>query len=139
MSSHTTRTGIELRYPGWTRLSDPKAPKTQTRFRHRSGWVVSHCGHPTANYPYAARHEDEDALVVSNSGHGFTDLEDAFSQVELLVSGKAKLDHGQGNRGNVRRIRVEGDEHWVPLDDRPRGPDGIARRKRRTGAEAVGP
>lgn len=125
------RTGLELRYPGWTRVSAAKAGKCNTHWRHDSGWEVRHCGHPTALYPYTATHPDVDRTVVSNAGVGFVDLEQAFDEIGLLLAGTAKLDHGQGNRGNVRRIRVAGDEHWVPLDDRPRGPDGIARRRRR--------
>lgn len=34
---------------GWERI-EKGAPFP--RFRHRDGWLLEHCGHPTANYPY---------------------------------------------------------------------------------------
>lgn len=37
---------------GWVRLN-PCAPVLLARFEHRDGWRLEHCGHPTANYPWA--------------------------------------------------------------------------------------
>lgn len=104
--------------PGWTRESLANRGKCSQRWRHESGWVVSHCGHPTANYPYFASHEARGlTMVVSHSGRGFSTLEQAFDQIEALVAGTAVLDHGQGNtRYGARRIRLDGDADWVPED-----------------------
>ena len=37
---------------GWTR-TDPQRRKTSARWEHRDGWRLEHCGHPTANWPWA--------------------------------------------------------------------------------------
>jgi hypothetical protein len=37
---------------GWVRLN-PCAPTIMARFEHRDGWRLEHCGHPTANFPWA--------------------------------------------------------------------------------------
>lgn len=39
---------------GWTRVDPrPWTTKLTARWRHTSGWQLGHCGHPTANYPWA--------------------------------------------------------------------------------------
>lgn len=39
---------------GWERV-DPKPwnNKLVATWRHKDGWVIRHCGHPTANHPWA--------------------------------------------------------------------------------------
>lgn len=38
---------------GWARVDPRPWRKTTALWRHLSGWVLQHCGHPTANYPWA--------------------------------------------------------------------------------------
>lgn len=100
--------------PGWERLSSAKAGKCSQRWIHvASGWVVFHCGHPTANWPYAVRHSTEDrGLLVANHGRGWRLVADAFEAVEGLHAGRYALDHGQGNNPGIRRIQTLGDSNW---------------------------
>jgi hypothetical protein len=42
----------ELQRLGWRRV-DGGNGKCSALWRHRSGWHIQHCGHPTANYPWA--------------------------------------------------------------------------------------
>jgi len=40
----------ELRRRGWT--AQPKGPGAGRDYHHQDGWTISHCGHPTALWPY---------------------------------------------------------------------------------------
>lgn len=75
---------------GWTDTSIGPS-KTDLRRRHVSGWEVRHCGHPTANWPYAAYHDDGRALVSGN-GRGWIALADAMAEVERAA--KQEPRHG---------------------------------------------
>lgn len=37
----------ELREAGWTKTAGYRS------YVHETGWSIQHCGHPTANWPYA--------------------------------------------------------------------------------------
>jgi hypothetical protein len=75
--------------PGWTRLSAP-GHKLSALWRHdASGWLVKHCGHPTANWPYYATDpaDPEERTTVTHNGHGWRTLGDAFGQLEQVMRG----------------------------------------------------
>lgn len=75
--------------PGWTRLSAP-GDKCFARWKHSSGWMIEHCGHPTANWPYVLRGPRRSWLiVVSCGGRGFKNLISASRAVALILSGSA--------------------------------------------------
>ena len=39
---------------GWKRIDPrPWTTKLTARWRHEAGWTLVHCGHPTANFPWA--------------------------------------------------------------------------------------
>lgn len=38
---------------GWSRVDPRPWTKLGARWEHRDGWVLQHCGHPTANWPWA--------------------------------------------------------------------------------------
>lgn len=38
---------------GWERVDPRPWRKTSALWRHRDGWRLEHCGHPTALYPWA--------------------------------------------------------------------------------------
>lgn len=38
---------------GWARVDPRPWRKTTARWWHTSGWHIVHCGHPTANHPWA--------------------------------------------------------------------------------------
>ena len=49
--SHRRITPKELRENGWERMPKPKH-HFGASFKHRDGWKITHCGHPTAIWPY---------------------------------------------------------------------------------------
>lgn len=81
-----------MKRSGWTRLSNPKHGTLAVHWRHDpSGMEVSHCGHPTANWPYAISAPGDQRLIVCQSGRGFQKLAYAMDAVERLHRGEAFL------------------------------------------------
>ena len=66
---------------GWTRLRGGCGGI----WRHASGWLVRHCGHPTALWPYHGTSPSGEMLLAPN-GHGFRRLALAQEAVEELVA-----------------------------------------------------
>lgn len=64
----------QLEAAGWRRIDNKVLGKVASIYVHRDGWELSHCGHPTALWPY---------LLV-----------DATGRVHLTGSRHGKLDHG---------------------------------------------
>lgn len=66
------------------------------RFDHPSGWVVHHCGHPTANYPWACIdpggriHTSE----ACSAGYAFRYLADAIEHAERHLLGPRQRPKG---------------------------------------------
>lgn len=85
---------------GWTRLHPKGASKCSAAYRHdATGWVVKHCGHPTANWPYYASAPDGSAsLVIESCGRAFRLLDDACRAVEDLVAGTRTLEARESDR-----------------------------------------
>lgn len=72
--------------PGWTAIGVAGA-KGRT-YRHPSGWLVQHCGHPTARWPYyLVNPRSPRRITVSFNGLGFKILEAAQRAVEGVVAG----------------------------------------------------
>ena len=79
---------------GWTRLSPHGGPTCHLRLQHVDGWIIEHCGHPTANFPYSMRSPgDAEPLVVAANGHGFLHLKACFAAHFGLASGLLRLVH----------------------------------------------
>ncbi len=53
-------------------------------WKHNSGWIVKHCGHPTALWPYYGLSPDGEMLVSPN-GRGFQLLVLAQEAVEAKL------------------------------------------------------
>lgn len=83
---------------GWTRLSEV-GDKCSGAWVHSSGWLIQHCGHPTANYPYAAYGPDG-FMVVDYNGRGFNSLKRAKGAVDAVRSGIANV----AIVGEIRRV-----------------------------------
>lgn len=74
--------------PGWTRLTPARAGKLVQVWRHdASGIIVSHCGHPTAHWPWTAEQPGRDGLIVDHSGKAFPNLGDAQEAIEEWLAG----------------------------------------------------
>ena len=95
-----------MKRAGWERLSEP-GKKTSAHWAHESGWAVFHCGHPTANWPYyATEPNNPGAMVVTHNGLGFRTLEDAFSDIEAVLTDRAEVRDGPDGDA-VRRIYLK--------------------------------
>jgi hypothetical protein len=70
---------------GWIRLSAPGANTEWGEFVYEpNGANVSHCGHPTANYPYLVVTRDG-RYVLAPNGRAFRLLKDAMAAAEGLA------------------------------------------------------
>lgn len=88
----------------WTRYGRG----TATRYVHASGWVVRHCGHGTANWPYYLIPPEGhpcDGIVVSHNGLGFRTAEAARGVVVEIVSGNLKPTRNNCAPGIARVLR----------------------------------
>ena len=63
----------------WCRV-DGGTGKLGATYRHASGWVIQHCGHPTANYPYAL-YNPEGFMVLAPNGRAWRNLVIAAAHV----------------------------------------------------------
>lgn len=77
--------------PGWTRCYGGTGGKWQ----HESGWVVKHCGHPTALFPYTAGPPGytgaELPALIAKNGMAFSRLAYAQEAVERLLMSPGRL------------------------------------------------
>lgn len=89
--------------PGWERV-DSATTKTWATYLHkRSGWMVRHCGHPTANWPYFAIKPGDSRTVVTHNGKGFHTIQAAFDAVEAVLQGTLVVTD---SRCGARTLRV---------------------------------
>jgi hypothetical protein len=56
-----------------------------------SGWRIVHCGHPTALWPYYAKHPDYRPSLIDTGGRAFAWLERARQAVEHLLTDPEQL------------------------------------------------
>lgn len=75
--------------PGWVRQG--AAGRTCAgAWQHASGWVLRHCGHPTALWPYYLE-DPQGRMAVSHTGRGFHHLVDAQLALEGVLAGQLEL------------------------------------------------
>jgi hypothetical protein len=55
-------------------------------WRHESGWLVRHCGHPTALWPYYGVPPGGGDMLLAPNGRGFQKLVHAQDAVELKAA-----------------------------------------------------
>lgn len=67
----------------WARTPGVSGGTCGARWRTEDGWVITHCGHPTANYPYILYRPDREPVLAAN-GRGFRRLRDAQDRYEEL-------------------------------------------------------
>lgn len=93
----------------WVRLPG-RSGKLDARYLHTaSGWIVRHCGHATANWPYyAVDPAHPDVPTVTHNGLGFQTIDRAFSAIEKVLRGElVATDVRCGHR--TRRITTHED------------------------------
>ena len=67
--------------------------KLFARYQHPAGYVIAHCGHPTANYPYALYGPDGDMILAPN-GRAWPNLLDAGYEVQRRLRAAAGYPPG---------------------------------------------
>jgi len=84
---------------GWTRVDARPWHKCSARWQHTSGWRLEHCGHPTANWPWAL-YDPAGRFIGSGAGGelrridfggGWPVLADPMELVVEVVAGKVVL------------------------------------------------
>ena len=85
------------RLTGWTR-TPPKGDKVGAQWEHPSGWIVAHCGHPTAHFPYYLIHPKGWKLPALTFRH----LEEAQGHV-LRQLWQEAVNHAGTLKGGTRR------------------------------------
>lgn len=83
-------TGIKA---GWRRIDPRPWSKCRARWIHKDGWKLDHCGHPTANHPWAL-YEPSGRMVLTgatlgNPHHGtaWDRLDEAMAFVAEVIAG----------------------------------------------------
>lgn len=97
----------EMERRGWVRSGgvrpDGTASKLSVRYTHPAGWVVYHCGHPTANWPYGliapdGTHHCQGAVGPHRNpqfGYAWRSLRDATDYVARVLSGELECRPGR--------------------------------------------
>jgi hypothetical protein len=61
----------ELKAQGWTKTGSRFDPGNFGRvYTHKDGWKISHCGHPTALWPYLLTDPDGRIILTGVLGSG---------------------------------------------------------------------
>lgn len=81
---------------GWVMVSAGQNGNGATWHHEPTGCTIQHCGHPTANFPYALfTPTPDDAgsqdLTIAENGRAFRSVAAAKRAVELLHAGEARL------------------------------------------------
>lgn len=83
----------EARRLGWERVDPQPWGKLTAHWAHRSGWYLEHCGHPTANTPWALYNPAGEMVRMGvrrdppnpNLGTAWPDLTSAMAYVMTVV------------------------------------------------------
>lgn len=95
---------------GWIRVDPHPWSKCAAEWRHTSGWVLRHCGHPTALWPwFAIDPAHPNACTMTHNGLGFADLEAASTQIGAVLAGELVATSSRCVPG-VRRITAREDD-----------------------------
>lgn len=91
--------------PGWQREGNLGTKIGAIYFHAESGWVVRHCSHPTANWPYYAidPNDPERRVAVTHNGQGFRTAQLAMEAVEGVLAGTV-LNTIEGCGSQTRRL-----------------------------------
>jgi hypothetical protein len=77
---------------GWILVHEAEIAGGKGRiWQHYSGWVVKHCGHPTANRPWTARGPKGEPLIIDgeDGARCYGHLAAIQEMVELLLHNEA--------------------------------------------------
>lgn len=74
--------------PEWQRQAGPSGGTCGSVHTHRSGWIIEHCGHPTALWPYYITDPDGRPHIDPVTGRAFRNLASAKARLLDLVAGQ---------------------------------------------------
>ena len=78
--------------PAPWRRTDGGSGKLFARYVHPSGYTIQHCGHPTANYPYALYGPDG-RMILAPNGRAWAKLSFAALEVDAQLAVDATDAH----------------------------------------------
>ena len=99
--------------PAWTKEPTPKGLEKFGAWRHVSGWIVQHCGHPTANWPYSLIAPDRNETIVSYNGRGFKSAAIGRAVVEGIIAGVIRVTTANCVRGIACTDRIDANGNEV--------------------------
>ena len=86
MLSHRRISPKELRAHGWTPDPPPADKHMIGRcYTHRDGWHISHCGHPTALWPYVLKNPAGRMILTGAAVSGNPEFGTAWPTVAAAV------------------------------------------------------
>lgn len=107
---------------GWTKTREPRSGVAGEWRHNASGWLVKHCGHPTALWPYyglrpGADERNRDELLLAGGfglGLAFRTLAECMDAVEVHVLREKGMREGYAFvlRGQKKSWRKCPDERW---------------------------
>jgi hypothetical protein len=109
----------ELRDKGWTPQPKP-AFGAGRDYHHRDGWIISHCGHPTANYPYMLTDPDGCDILTGAAVSGRRDYGTAWPTVAAAVDYVATVSRPNPTATAAPPIAGEADREYQPRLDAER-------------------
>ena len=103
---------------GWT-VTEQIAKTKYIVLEHASGWKITHCGHPTANWPYYLAAPDRTETIVSHNGRGFVSIAICKDVVSKILAGEYKLttENCCPNIATVENVTAFGE--FIDKDGRP--------------------
>lgn len=81
--SHRRISPKELAAKGWTRTNESRS--CHRAFKHRDGWTLSHCGHPTALWPYMLVDPSGKTILTGAWFSGRADFGTAWPSIAAAV------------------------------------------------------
>ena len=87
----------ELRRHGWTWTRFVKS-MADRQFEHQDGWIIRHCGHPTALWPYELWNPAGQMILTGAAAGNPPDYGTAWPTVAAAVAYVASLSAGTPSR-----------------------------------------
>lgn len=118
----TRQTGWSL--AGWIQTLKHPSGKGGQWHHPASGWWLTHCGHPTAIYPYALHSPDagQNVCVMSHNGMGWQKLAVAVEVHRRILLGELVVTDDRCTAGTLRVPSITAGGTDLPAERRTVSP-----------------
>lgn len=100
---------------GWVRVDERPWKKTRAVWVHPSGWILEHCGHPTALHPWALFNPMGDMVLAGakfhcdpTKGYAWDHLEDAQAWVAQQIPATAAEENASSPCAHCGKPTIRG-------------------------------